>query len=168
LRIPRMVPCCEPKLQTRSTDRSASIDGSEGIVDARSFRRIARSTTLENEERKEGLTMAVHPFTCYQVQAPDMMEGIAKALQIRSMLFGQQLSAAELKSRNMSNEQIAATIEGQKRLQQRRVIRTGMPQTRIAPSKSCNITAFPWRWSGLSFRQSDKSGRDVSSKPSRK
>jgi hypothetical protein len=62
--------------------------------------------------------VATIPSAATQIRPPeDITTQLAKAIQIRSMIFGQQLTAADLQQKNLSNQQLAATLDGQKRLQ---------------------------------------------------
>jgi hypothetical protein len=61
--------------------------------------------------------MASIPSAAAQIRPPeDPMVGIARAMQIKSMLFGQELSAQELVNKQLTGQQVAALLQGQQRL----------------------------------------------------
>jgi hypothetical protein len=61
--------------------------------------------------------MSSPPLAATQIQPPpDPTAQIARAMQLKSMLFGQQLTAADLQQKNLSNQQLQASLDGQQRL----------------------------------------------------
>lgn len=68
--------------------------------------------------------MATTPFGMSNVPAaarqfqppPDPMAEVGKALQLKSMLFGQQLAQSELQQKNLSNQQLQMQLDGMQRL----------------------------------------------------
>ena len=61
--------------------------------------------------------MSSIPLAATQIQPPpDMTAQITRALQLKGMLFGQQLAQSDLQQRNLTNQQLQMQIEGQQRL----------------------------------------------------
>lgn len=57
------------------------------------------------------------PLPALAVQQPESpVDQMQKAIQIKNMLFGQQLTAADLQGKNLNNQAVAMQLEGQQRL----------------------------------------------------